>query len=49
MKLRRQFAFRAVAVLALAGGAVVAAPAVLHDQVQATSSHQTAGPPSFPL
>ncbi|MDQ2745418.1 MAG: type VI secretion system tube protein Hcp [Chloroflexota bacterium] len=41
MKLRRQFAFRAVAVLALAGGAVVAAPAVLHDQVQATSSHQT--------
>lgn len=41
MKLGRQFAFRAVAVLALAGGAVVAAPAVLHDQVQATSSHQT--------
>jgi len=49
MKLRRQFAFRAVAVLGLAGGAVVAAPAVLHDQVLATSSHQTAGNPTFPL
>jgi len=49
IKLRKPFAFRAAAVLTLAGGAVIAAPAVLHGQVLATSSHQTATATNAPL